>query len=123
MVVYDSYDHGSGRAALDAVAGLGDRWWKLDSRIDLVSARVLALFGIICSSKRFFTKLTSDGCCSTSSGGSKSPMQMPYGAVGAREKATRRRSRISLVLANLFMDDAFEGWIVREYPMSIRTLG
>lgn len=65
MVVYDSYDHGSGRAALDAVAGLGDRWWKLDSRIDLVSARVLALFGIICSSKRFFTKLTSDGCCST----------------------------------------------------------
>ena len=44
------------------------------------------------------------------------PMQMPDGTMAERDRGTPQGSAVSPVLANLFMNYAFDWWLEREFP-------
>jgi RNA-directed DNA polymerase len=114
----DSYGYRPGRNAHDALAVTRRRCWKQDWVLDL-------------DIRSFFDSVPHDLLMKAVAHHTqerwvllyierwlKAPMQMPDGTLGARERGTPQGSPISPLLANLFMNYAFDRWMAREYPGS-----
>jgi len=112
----DSYGYRPGRSAHDALAVARQRCWKQDWVLDL-DARAffdsvphdLMLKAVAHHTDERWVLLYIERWL-------KAPVQMPDGALLAREKGTPQGSPISPLLANLFMHYAFDRWMDREFP-------
>ena len=113
-----SYGYRPGRSAHDALAVTRRRCWKQDWLLDL-------------DIRSFFDSVPHDLLMKAVAHHTqerwvllyierwlKAPMQMSDGTLVARERGTPQGSPISPLLANLFMNYAFDWWMSREYPGS-----
>jgi group II intron reverse transcriptase/maturase len=112
----DSYGYRPGRSPLDAVAKCRERCWKKDWVLDL-------------DVQKFFDSVDHDLMVKAVEVNTdqkwvvlyvkrwlKAPMQLPDGTVAERDRGTPQGSAVSPVLANLFMNYAFDWWLEREFP-------
>jgi group II intron reverse transcriptase/maturase len=112
----DSYGYRPGRSAHDALAVCRRRCWAQDWVLDL---DVRAFFDSVPHSLllKAVAHHTSERWVPLYiSRWLTAPMQMPDGAMAAREKGTPQGSPVSPLLANLFMHYAFDTWMDREFP-------
>ncbi len=112
----DSYGYRPGRSPLMAVEKCRERCWKKDWVLDL-------------DVQKFFDSVDHDLMVKAVEANTgqkwvvlyvkrwlKAPMQMPDGTVAERNRGTPQGSAVSPVLANLFMNYAFDWWLEREFP-------
>ncbi len=112
----DSYGYRPNRSALEAVGTCRRRCWEYNWVIDLdirkffdsvrwelvvkaVEAHTDARW-VVLYVKRWLA----------------APVQQPDGSLQQRDRGTPQGSAVSPVLANLFMHDAFDRWLAREFP-------
>ena len=112
----DSYGYRPGRSALDAVGTCRERCWSTNWVIDLdiqgffdnldheLVLRAVAhhtdLPWVLLYVQRWLT----------------APVQRPDGTLIGRDRGSPQGSAISPLLANLFMQYAFDAWMAREFP-------
>jgi RNA-directed DNA polymerase len=112
----DSYGYRPKRSALDAVETCRKRCWKMDWVVDL-------------DIKKFFDTVPWDLVLRAVAHHTdqkwillyvqrwlRAPLQQPDGTVVNRDRGTPQGSAISPLLANLFMQYAFDVWLAREFP-------
>jgi RNA-directed DNA polymerase len=112
----DSYGYRPGRSPLDAVGVCRERCWKKDWIID-------------CDVEKFFDTVPWDliiKAVETITDARwvllyvrrwlAAPLQRADGTLVARDKGTPQGSAVSPILANLFMNYAFDMWMRREFP-------
>jgi len=112
----DSYGYRPGRSPLMAVEKCRERCWKKDWVLDL-------------DVQKFFDSVDHDLMVKAVEANTgqkwvvlyvkrwlKAPMQLPDGTVVERDRGTPQGSAVSPVLANLFMNYAFDSWLEREFP-------
>jgi RNA-directed DNA polymerase len=112
----DSYGYRPGRSPLMAVKKCRQRCWKKDWVLDL-------------DVQKFFDSVDHDLMVKAVEANTDqkwvvlyvkrwlaAPMQMPDGTVVERDRGTPQGSAVSPVLANLFMNYAFDWWLEREFP-------
>ncbi len=112
----DSYGYRPGRSPLMAVGKCRERCWKKDWILDL-------------DVQKFFDSVDHDlmvRAVEANTGQKwvvlyvrrwlKAPMQLPDGTVADRDRGTPQGSAVSPVLANLFMNYAFDWWLERKFP-------
>ncbi len=112
----DSYGYRPGRSPLMAVEKCRERCWKKDWILDL-------------DVQKFFDSVDHDlmvRAVEANTGQKwvvlyvrrwlKAPMQLPDGTVADRDRGTPQGSAVSPVLANLFMNYAFDWWLERKFP-------
>jgi len=112
----DSYGYRPGRSPLMAVKKCRERCWKKDWVLDL-------------DVQKFFDSVDHDLMVKAVQANTDqkwvvlyvkrwltAPMQMPDGTVVERDRGTPQGSAVSPVLANLFMNYAFDWWLEREFP-------
>jgi group II intron reverse transcriptase/maturase len=112
----DSYGYRPGRSQLDAIAACRRRCWKKDWVVDL---------GI----QQFFDRVPWDLMVKAVEAHTDArwvllyvkrwlaaPLQRPDGTLVERDRGTPRGSAVSPVLANLFLQYAFDAWMAREFP-------
>ena len=112
----DSYGYRPGRSAHDALAVARKRCWEqgwvldldIQAFFDSVPHDLLLKAVAHHTDERWVLLYISRWLIA--------PMQMPDGTLVAREKGTPQGSRISPLLANLFMHYAFDRWMDREFP-------
>jgi RNA-directed DNA polymerase len=113
----DSYGYRPGRSPLMAVEKCRERCWKKDWVLDL-------------DVQKFFDSVDHDLMVRAVAANTdqkwvvlyvkrwlKAPMQLPDGRVVERDRGTPQGSAVSPVLANLFMNYAFDSWLGREFPV------
>jgi RNA-directed DNA polymerase len=113
----DSYGYRPGRSPLMAVEKCRERCWKKDWVLDL-------------DVQKFFDSVDHDRMVRAVAANTdqkwvvlyvkrwlKAPMQLPDGRVVERDRGTPQGSAVSPVLANLFMNYAFDSWLGREFPV------
>ena len=112
----DSYGYRPGRSTHDALAVTRRRCWQQDWVLDLdiqsffdSVSHDLLLKAVAHHTQERWVLLYIERWL-------KAPMRMPDGTLVARERGTPQGSPISPLLANLFMNYAFDRWMVREYP-------
>ena len=112
----DSCGYRPGRSPLMAVEKCRERCWKKDWILDL-------------DVQKFFDSVDHDLMVKAVEANTdqkwvvlyvrrwlKAPMQLPDGTVVERDRGTPQGSAVSPVLANLFMNYAFDRWLEREFP-------
>lgn len=112
----DSYGYRPGRSALDAVAVCRQRCWRNDWVIDL-------------DIRSFFDSVRHDLLLEWVSKHTKlrwvvlyverwlkAPLQRKDGMLMPRDRGTPQGSAISPLLANLYLHNALDQWMVREFP-------
>ncbi len=112
----DSYGYRPGRSPLMAVEKCRERCWKKDWILDL-------------DVQKFFDSVDHDLMVKAVEANTdqkwvvlyvrrwlKAPMQLPDGTVAERDRGTPQGSAVSPVLANLFMNYAFDWWLERKFP-------
>lgn len=114
----DSYGYRPRRGALDAVAKCRQRCQKKNWVLDLDVQKffdsvdhdlmVRAVEANVTPGKRWVVLYVKRWL--------KAPLALPDGTVAARDRGTPQGSAVSPVLANLFMHDAFDTWLEREFP-------
>jgi RNA-directed DNA polymerase len=114
----DSYGYRPNRSALDAVAACRERSWRTDWVIDLDirgffdnldhSLVVKAVAHHLNPDQRWILLYVQRWL--------QAPVQRPDGTLVARDRGSPQGSAISPLLANLFMHDAFDAWMAREFP-------
>jgi RNA-directed DNA polymerase len=114
----DSYGYRPGRSPLMAVEKCRERCWKKDWILDLDVQKffdsvdhdlmVKAVEANITPEQRWVVLYVRRWL--------KAPMQMPDGTVAERDRGTPQGSAVSPVLANLFMNYAFDRWLEQEFP-------
>lgn len=113
----DSYGYRPGRAPQDAVEVCRQRCWKRDWVIDL-------------DIQKFFDTVAWDLVVKAVEANTdlpwvvlyvkrwlQAPVQQADGTMLVRDRGTPQGSAVSPVLANLFLQYAFDAWMVREFPV------
>ena len=112
----DSYGYRPGRSALDAVEVARRRCWETDWVIDLdikaffdsldhaLVERAVAHHTDLPWVRLYIARWL------------RAPVQRPDGTLEPRTKGTPQGGVASPLLANLFLHDAFDAWMQREYP-------
>ena len=112
----DSYGYRPGKSAHDALAVCRERCWKFDWAIDLDVQKFFDEVPWDLWFVRSRRSPTAAGCCCTSSGGCKRRCSARTAPFRSEPEELRKGSAISPTLANLFMNYAFDQWMVRNYP-------
>ncbi len=112
----DSYGYRPRRSALDAVGRCRERCWEFDWVIDL-------------DIQKFFDSVPWDLIVKAVEANTDqswvvlyvkrwlaAPIQMPDGSLAERDRGTPQGSAVSPVLANLFLNYAFDIWMARKFP-------
>lgn len=112
----DSYGYRPGRSALDAVGMTRIRCWKKDWVIDL---DIRAFFDsidhtLLMRAVEHHTDLP--WVLLYVRRWLVAPMQHPDGSRAARERGSPQGSAVSPLLANLFLNYAFDAWMARKFP-------
>jgi RNA-directed DNA polymerase len=112
----DSYGYRRGRSALDAVAVCRERCWRNDWVIDL---DVGACFGSVDHSlmrKAVARHTDQRWILLYVKRWLVAPLRQPDGTLVARDRGTPQGSAIAPVLANLYLQYAFDTWLARKFP-------
>ena len=112
----DSYGYRPRRSALDAVGRCRERCWEFDWVIDLDIQKFFdsVPWGLIV--KAVEANTGQSWVVLYVKRWPAAPIQMPDGSLAARDRGTPQGSAVSPVLANLFLNYAFDIWMARKFP-------
>jgi RNA-directed DNA polymerase len=112
----DSSGYRPRRSALDAVAACRRRCWQTTWVIDLDITQVfdsvpgdLVVKAVEANTEVPWVVLSVQRWL-------EAPVQLPDGSLQVRDRGTPPGSAVSPVLANLFLHDPFDAWMVRKFP-------
>jgi RNA-directed DNA polymerase len=112
----DSYGYRPGRSPLMAVEKCRERCWKKDWVLDLDVQKFFDSVGHDLMVRAVEANTDQKWVVLYVKRWLKAPMQLPDGRVVERDKGTPQGSAVSPVLANLFMNYAFDSWLEHEFP-------
>jgi RNA-directed DNA polymerase len=112
----DSYGYRPGRSAHDALEACRQRCWRYDWLIDLDVQKFFDTVPWDLIVKAVETVTDARWVLLYVKRWLAAPLRYPDGSLVERDKGTPQGSAVSPILANLFMQYAFDRWMARNYP-------